>query len=54
MKITVLMATYEGERYIGQQLDSILVQTIPDIQIMISDDGSKDRTRQILERYKQW
>jgi hypothetical protein len=29
MKITVLMATYEGERYIGQQLDSILVQTIP-------------------------
>lgn len=44
MKITVLMATYEGERYIGQQLDSILAQTIPDIQIMISDDGSKDRT----------
>lgn len=54
MKITVLMATYEGERYIGQQLDSILAQTIPDIQIMISDDGSKDRTRQILERYKRW
>lgn len=54
MKITVLMAAYEGERYIEQQLDSILAQTVPDIQIMISDDGSGDNTRKILERYERW
>jgi len=54
MKITVLMAAYEGERYIGQQLDSILAQTMPDLQIMVSDDGSKDGTREILERYGEW
>ena len=29
MKITVLMAAYEGEKYIEQQLDSILAQTVP-------------------------
>ena len=54
MKITVLMAAYEGERYIEQQLDSILAQTVPDLQIMVSDDGSKDGTREILEKYEKW
>lgn len=54
MKITVLMATYEGERYIEQQLDSILAQTVPDIRIIVSDDGSGDGTRGILEKYAKW
>lgn len=54
MKITVLMAAFEGERYIGQQLDSILTQTVPDIRIIISDDGSRDGTRKILEQYERW
>lgn len=54
MKITVLMAAFDGERYIEQQLDSILAQTVPDLQIIVSDDGSKDGTREILERYKSW
>ncbi len=54
MKITVLMAAYEGEKYIEQQLDSILAQTVPDLQIMVSDDGSRDSTREILEKYERW
>ena len=54
MRVTVLLAAYEGERYIEQQLDSILAQTVPDIQIVISDDGSKDKTRRILEQYARW
>ena len=54
MKITILMAAYEGERYIEQQLDSILAQTVPDLQIIVSDDGSKDGTREILEKYEKW
>lgn len=54
MKVTVLMAAYEGGTFIEQQLDSILAQTIPDIQIIISDDGSGDNTREILEKYARW
>jgi len=52
-QITVLLAAYEGESYVGQQLDSILEQTVPGIRICVSDDGSKDGTRQILETYRQ-
>ncbi|MCD8083453.1 MAG: glycosyltransferase family 2 protein [Clostridiales bacterium] len=51
--ITVLMATYQGEDYLEQQLDSILAQTMP-VRIRISDDGSADRTREILENYRAW
>lgn len=52
MEITVLMATYQGESYIRQQLDSILAQTVP-VGLVISDDGSEDGTRKILEEYRQ-
>ncbi len=55
MKIVVLLAAYNGEAYIGEQLDSILGQTVPDLRILVSDDGSTDRTRAILEDYrKRW
>ena len=50
-KITVIMAAYEGEDYIGQQIDSVLSQTVWDLQLIISDDGSGDNTRKILEEY---
>lgn len=50
--IAVLLAAYNGETYIEEQLDSILAQTVPGIQIIISDDGSADGTREILERYQ--
>ena len=50
--IAVLLATYQGESYVKEQLDSILAQTIPNISIVISDDGSCDKTRQILETYE--
>ncbi len=51
-RIQALMATYQGEAYIEGQLDSILAQTVPEIQVVVSDDGSTDRTREILERYQ--
>lgn len=51
--ITVLMATYQGEKYLEQQLDSILSQTVP-VRILVSDDGSDDGTREMLGRYQQW
>lgn len=47
--ISVCMATYNGERYIRRQVDSILSQLGPDDELVISDDGSTDRTIAVLE-----
>ena len=50
--ISVCMATYNGEKYLRQQLDSILVQLSEQDEIVISDDGSTDKTIEILKSYK--
>lgn len=50
-KIAILLATYNGEKYISEQIDSILEQTDKDWMLYIHDDGSKDRTVDILEKY---
>lgn len=52
-RIQVLLASFQGASYIREQLDSILGQTVPDIQILVSDDGSTDGTREILKRYEE-
>ena len=49
--ISVSMATYNGEKYLQEQLDSILTQTIPAYEIVIVDDCSTDNTWQILHEY---
>ena len=46
---SVAMATYQGMPYIRQQLSSILVQLLPDDEIVISDNGSTDGTWEYLE-----
>lgn len=51
-KIDVLLATYNGEKYLKEQIDSILNQTYKNIHLIISDDNSKDSTRAILEQYQ--
>ena len=45
------MSTYNGERYINQQIDSILNQESVDVHLFIRDDGSTDRTIEILKQY---
>lgn len=50
--IEILVATYNGEKYISQQLDSLLNQTIEDYRILVRDDGSKDGTVDILKEYE--
>lgn len=47
----ILMSTYNGERYLAEQLDSILAQTYTDWCLFIRDDGSKDGTKAILDAY---
>jgi glycosyltransferase involved in cell wall biosynthesis len=52
MKICITLATYNGEKYLAQMLDSLVAQTKPADVIIAVDDGSKDSTCEILERYK--
>jgi len=51
MKIDILMATYNGEKYLKAQIDSILNQSFSDFRLLISDDVSTDKTREILDEY---
>lgn len=52
-KIDVLLATYNGEKYLREQIDSILNQTYSNIRLVISDDCSKDNTREIIKEYEE-
>ena len=49
--ISIAMATYNGERFLKKQLDSILAQTYQDIELIICDDCSADHTYDILTSY---
>lgn len=49
MKISVCVATYNGELYIKEQLDSILMQLSYDDEVIISDDSSIDKTLEIIQ-----
>ena len=54
MRVAVLMSTYNGEKYIREQIDSILEQSGNfDLDLWVRDDGSKDSTQQILQEYAQ-
>lgn len=48
MAIAVLMATYNGERFVKEQLESLLRQSYGDLVIFVRDDGSTDNTRSVL------
>lgn len=49
--ISVAMATYNGEKYIKEQIDSILKNLEENDELVISDDGSTDKTLEIVEGY---
>ncbi len=51
-KIEILLATYNGEKYVGEQIDSIINQTYNNWELLIRDDNSKDRTLEILKEYE--
>ena len=50
-RIAVLMSTYNGERYLREQLDSIRVQLDVEVQLFVRDDGSQDGTLAVLREY---
>lgn len=51
MKLAILLATYNSEKYLVELLDSIVNQTYREFSLYIRDDGSTDSTLQILEQY---
>lgn len=51
MKISVAMATYNGEKFISDQIESILKQLDRNDELIISDDNSKDNTVEIIKGY---
>lgn len=50
--VDLLLATYNGSRYLEDQLNSILAQTHQNFRLLVSDDGSSDETLLILEKFK--
>jgi len=51
-KVSIVMSTYNGARYIRQSIDSCLGQTYKNTQLIIVDDGSTDNTFEIVSSYK--
>ncbi|MBP0132110.1 MAG: glycosyltransferase family 2 protein [Nitrosospira sp.] len=51
-RIAILLCTYQGQRFLQEQLDSFAAQSYPNWELWVSDDGSKDGTHDILERAK--
>ena len=49
--VSVLMTAYNREKYIAEAIESVLAQTFTDFEMIIVDDGSKDRTVEIARRY---
>ncbi len=49
--IAILMATYNGEKYLGEQMNSIITQTNQEWHLFIHDDGSTDGTLRLLQSY---
>ena len=50
--VSVAMATYNGERFLAQQLESIATQTVLPAEIVICDDGSSDRTLDVVRGFQ--
>ena len=50
-KISILLSTYNGAKYLAEQLDSLLEQSYTNIVIVIRDDGSTDATRELISLY---
>ena len=51
MKTCILLCTYNGEKYVGELLESLLAQTKQNCVICVRDDGSTDRTKEIVQSF---
>jgi glycosyltransferase involved in cell wall biosynthesis len=49
--VSVLMASYNHERYLSEAIESVLNQTFPDLELIIVDDCSTDNSKQVIEKF---
>lgn len=52
-RVSIVTPVYNGEKYLPPMLDSVLGQTYPEIEMILVDDGSQDRTVQVAEGYRE-
>jgi len=52
-KVTIMIATYNQERFIGEAIESAMAQDYPNLEIVVCDDCSTDRTYEIAKQDKQ-
>lgn len=52
MNFSICMTTYNGDKYLAEQLDSIICQLSPEDELLISDDGSNDKSIAIIKSYQ--
>ena len=51
LDISIALATYQGERYLAQQLDSLVAQRLQPAELVVGDDGSTDGTMHIVRAF---
>jgi glycosyltransferase involved in cell wall biosynthesis len=50
--VSVCLPVWNGEKFLSQAIESVLSQTEADLELIISDDGSKDRSQEIINKYR--
>src|SRR4051812_37947903 len=50
--VSIIMCTYNGERFLEEQINSVVNQTYSRLEIIIADDNSTDNTRSVLRKYE--
>jgi glycosyltransferase involved in cell wall biosynthesis len=50
-KVSVVIPSYDCAAFVGRAVQSVLAQTMPDYEVIVVDDGSRDNTREVLEPY---
>ena len=51
IKVSVIVPVYNVEKFIGKCLDSLVNQTLKDIEIIVVNDGTKDNSQEIIDKY---
>ena len=50
-KISVVIPVYNQEKYLAETINSVITQTFNDFELILVDDGSKDKSAQIIQEY---